>query len=133
MPPDDEAIQDDWLLLRRVAPDFYKGVAPDIDMASGVFDDSKNSSAMSVFVREKLAELGLDETSVTSDHPGYGLVSITARQARDEGFGIVMSPDPADGVRGQAHAQVHCKKTRARKQHLKKSCVHLAGPLAPAR
>jgi len=88
---------------------------------------------MSVFVREKLIDLGLDEASATSDHPGYGLVGVTARQVRDEGFGVVLSPNPDDGVRGQAHAQVHCKKTRARKQHLKKACVHLLGPLAPVR
>ena len=129
-PPDDRSISDDFVLLRRIAPSFYVLKDGRPILSSGAFNDPPDGSSMSVHVLEKLAELGLDAVNVIDGHDGYGLVALTAGQFRDEGFGIVWVPDVADGVRGQAHAEVHCKKTPGKRKRLREGCRHLTGPLA---
>jgi hypothetical protein len=130
VPPDDPSIPDDARLLRRIFPGWYKGEGPEAILTSQAFDDAPDGSSMSVFVERRLAELGLTPMDVLADHDGYGLVALEAGLVRRLDFGITWSPDATDGLRGQAHAEVHGNKSPGKRKRLRDLCVHIVGPLA---
>jgi len=74
--------------------------------------DPDGTEAMSVFVEERLNDLGADHLAVVEGFPGYGLASFSARVPRDHSLPVVWAPTDA-GLRGQAHANVLGKKTRS--------------------
>lgn len=98
---------------------------------SGAFDDNPDRegvSAMSVYVEERLAELGIPVSEVLSGYPGYGLVAITVEAVRDQGFGVVWAPDPSQGGIGEAHADVHGAKSRKKQRRLRDACEKVIWP-----
>lgn len=129
-PADDSAIPDDATLLRRIYPGWYVGSGEETRLSKQAFEDPKDGSSMSVWIRERLVEFGLSAEDVLAGYQEYGLVSLTAKQVRDAGFGVTWAPDPADGTRGMAHAEVHCSKSPSKRKHLVQSCIHVAGRLA---
>jgi hypothetical protein len=48
----------------------------------------------------------LDTDAVLVDHEHFGLVAFPAAEARNAGLTVTWAPDPDDGLRGQAHANV---------------------------
>lgn len=130
MPPDDPDIPDDTVLLRRIFPGFYVEQDGVVRLSSQAFDDARDGSSMSVWVRARLLEAGISTTHLLTGFDRYGLVALHAGQVRGLGFGITWVSDPADGVRGLAHAEVHCRKTPSQKRRLRDLCTHVAGPLA---
>jgi hypothetical protein len=103
---------------------------------SGAFDDNPDpagQSAMSVYVEEKLLQLGLRPEDVLNGYEGYGLVALTVDVVRSNNLGIVWAPDPDQGPIGQAHADVYCAKTHARKRRLRDACEKVVWPFSPVR
>jgi len=108
--PDDPEITAAAQLLRRIHPTW---IVPDHQggrkLSRQAYQDQK--SAMSVFVEERLEELGLSAADVLTDFDGYGLAAFPASAARSCGLRVVSDPNEADGLRGRAHALVVGKKT----------------------
>lgn len=121
-PPDDVTIPNDFTVLRRVGFDWIRedegGALRPSRQAFQDLTDSDGTRAMSVYVLERLIELGLDEVAVVDGLPGYAIVKFTVASIRSQGFGIIWRPDPADGIRGEAHAHVICNKSGARQKAL---------------
>ncbi len=130
MPPDDPDIPDDAVLLRRIFPGFYVEQDGVVRLSSQAFDDPRDGSSMSVWVLARLLVAGISTSHVLAGFDGHGLVALHAGQVRGLGFGITWVPDPTDGLRGHAHAEVHCRKTPGQKRRLRDVCTHVAGPLA---
>ena len=114
-PPDDPDISSDANLLRRIHPSWIK---PDPiaghRIASGAFQDltdEDGTRAMSVFVEDRLVELGYSAVDLVAGLPGFGLAAISAGLVRELGLTVTWAPSPKDGPIGEAHAHVHGKKT----------------------
>ncbi len=108
-------VPDNTILLRRITPGW---IVPDTvggyKLSRQAFQDlpaEDGSLAMSVFVEERLVEIGLSHLSVLDGHPGYGLVAVAVAVARSRDLRVVWAPSPDDGERGRAHAHVLGTKT----------------------
>lgn len=71
-----------------------------------------------MYVAERLTELGLNHADVLAGHPGYGLLSLRAADARACGLGVVWDPVSEDLPRGDAHAGIMGNKTPSRRRKL---------------
>src|SRR4051794_720990 len=101
---DDPTILDAHVLWRRVRPGWwhYDEQLGRYRPNSDSFQDSNDGTPMSVFLAEVSLMLGKGPESCLLSHAGYGLVSITAQDARDAGLGISRAPRPGE----EAHAYV---------------------------
>jgi hypothetical protein len=79
------------------------------------FDDLEGS--VSVYVRERLASLGASDADLLAPRPGYGLMSLTAGDARACTLGVIWDPTPEPLI-GNAHAGIMGNKTLARRRRL---------------
>jgi hypothetical protein len=120
-------------LLRRVHPkwivdDGAGGTMP----ASNTFQDSSgDGAAMSVYVEEKLRELGREAGDVVARYAGYGLVAFKASLARECGLTLAWAPDSSDPDCGEAHALVCGRKTGSIQKRLRTGCERRVWPDAP--
>jgi hypothetical protein len=73
---------------------------------------------------------GLEAEGVLEGLGEYGLVSVTVREVRQLGLGVVMAERPQLGPIGVAHAHVHGKKTGGRKNVLAKGCSPIVWPFS---
>lgn len=120
--PDDPGISAAAQLLRRIHPTW---IVPDQQggrkLSRQAYQDQKSehgTAAMSVFVEQRLEELGLSAADILSDHDGYGLAAFPASAVRSCGLTVVSAPNEADGLRGLAHALVLGEKTGSRRKAL---------------
>ena len=94
-------------LLRRIPHLHVKNVGDGSPrLTSQAFDPPHGGDSISVYVEETLRDLGLDMDAVLVGHGRFGLMAFPAAEARDAGLTVVWAPDPDDGLRGQAHANV---------------------------
>jgi hypothetical protein len=117
----DQHLEDDAVLLRRVRPD---QIVDDQNLgarrpSSAPFKDTQ----MSVDAEPILKSLGLDKSFSLSKHKGYSLVGFTAGVARAHQQAVVVTPE--DG--NPAHTEVRGKKTQGIANALRdvSSWVHL--------
>ncbi len=119
---DDATIAEDATLWRRVPPDWVI-FDPNLGRkrpTSQAFEDSRGSP-MSAFLAQECAET----SNLLAGHPGFLVVSLTARMAREVGLKIVRDPLAA-GPRG--HVLVVGKKTGKIRDTLAKSCNWVTSP-----
>lgn len=122
---DDVSIDDSELLYRLVNPEYYKR---DEDRpTSQALQNSRDRLAMSVYLGSILAKMGREPETLLDDHPGYGLVSITARLVRSKGQKVVRAPNE-----DLAHAHVVGEKRRsAWKKQIPALCIWVVRPEQP--
>lgn len=127
MPSDDDlTIADEDRLFRRIPPnwivwDSNKG-APSV--SSAAFSNSSDGSGMSVFIESVMVEIGLSEHDVLRDYKGFGLVAITARQARQEGQSVIRKPTD----KNPAHGEIAGKKRGSVKKAFKRNAEWIVCP-----
>lgn len=120
---DDPSIADQELLLRRVPPQW---ILPDphdparFVVSSAAFDHLE----MSIDLASVRLEHGEPLTTSLVGYPGYGLVAVTARDARDRGQMVCRDPLPEN----HAHGLVVGKKTSSVKNHLKRQATWIELP-----
>lgn len=122
---DDPTIPDEERLLRRVPHDWWYH---DENLgrrrpASMAFDDTE----MSVDIASERMKAGQPETACLVGHEEYGLVSITARLAREHGQAVCRDPLPDN----PAHGVVAGKKTSGRKKAFSLAAVTIVDPQNP--
>jgi len=120
---DDPTIPDDMRLLHRVPFEWY--YAPEDRPQSCSFDNSPDGSGTSV----DLMEADDQPQRTLAGHPGFGLVSITAGQARAAGLGVVRNPILGNPGNSQ-HCLLQGKKNKASKK-LARQCQWLVRPTTP--
>jgi hypothetical protein len=114
---DDQTIDDEELLLRRVHP---SQIVPDANRggfrpSSAAFDDDDDGHPMSVYLDSVMEQLGLDHSRVLDDHPPtFGVAGIAAGACRDESQVVVRDPEPGEPAHtcDPAHAVVAGPKGR---------------------
>ena len=126
-PPDDPSISNDALLLRRIPPWHYDPRRPK-PVSSNAFDDDPDGGSMSVYVQDRLTALGGTPVDPLAGHDGYGIGTLSVFAVRNEGFGVVYRPLDETAL-GQAHAEVHCKKTDGKKKHLRDAFLEIRAPV----
>ena len=116
--PDERAGTDvsaDTTLLRRIHRTFVvSDGAGGLTLSRQAFQDLRNpdgTEAMSVYVEERLLELGADAAVVLEGFPEHGMAAVPSSAVRACGLGVVWAPTD-DGIRGQAHANVFGNKTK---------------------
>jgi hypothetical protein len=116
--PDERAGTDvsaDSTLLRRIHRTFVvSDGAGGLTLSRQAFRDLRDpdgTEAMSVYVEERLLELGADAAVVLEGFPEHGMAAVPSSAVRACGLGVVWAPTD-DGVRGQAHANVFGSKTK---------------------
>lgn len=125
-PPDDPAIADGCLLLRRISPSF---IVPDgaggrrVSSAAFQAQTGPYGDGVSVYVRDWLETRGLDDSAVLIGHPDHGLAILEVTYVRSIGLGVVGRPDPDDGLRGEAHAEVVGTNSKSTQRKLAKASV----------
>lgn len=92
----DPTIADDDKLWRRIFP---RWIVPDNNrggkrLSSQAFENSKDGSPMSVFLAALVLSSGRDAADLV--FPGYGMVSITAGLARENGQHVCRVPLPEE-------------------------------------
>jgi hypothetical protein len=101
--PDDPAIDDEEIIYRRVHSRQVKwGSDGTVErVGSNAFEDSFDGSYCSIALASMLVANGLDPLSLLDGYEHMGLISFTARDARDCGFGVLPTPklpdEPAHG------------------------------------
>ncbi len=115
---DDESIQNEWTLWRRIPP---WHIVPDGDggrrPSSAAFENDPDGDPMSVIIVEK----GGDLERALEGHVGFGVAAVTVAAMRERGQQVVFAPtdeEPAHGlVVGTKHKRRFCKKVaKAAKQ-----------------
>ena len=128
LPPDDETIYDDDVLLRRVHP---QKVVPDgaggFRLSGSIFEDltdpETGTKAMSVLVEWLLEELGGAGADLVRDqYAGWGLVAVRAREIRECGLTVCWAPSEHEGRYADAHAHVFGKKRGSTQHRLRDTC-----------
>ena len=107
-PPDDPSVPDDARLLRRVSKTIgvYRGEGGS-RVASGAFKTRDPDEGLSVYIENELDRRGLTAQDVLAGLEGqFYVVAIPASLVRSLGNGVIRDPDPADGLRGEAHAVI---------------------------
>jgi len=96
--PDDDTIQSDDLIYRRVRDDGKVNVVIDKNgnrsASSAAFED--DADGMSVFLHSVLLAATLEPGSIVDGFDGYVLARLTVQLVRSLGLGIVRDPDPPD-------------------------------------
>lgn len=110
-------IHDQWTLVRRIHPKWIvDDNAGGRKLSRQAFEDLGGS--VSVYVHERIIELGLDDDVVLVGHPGYGLLSLVVGDARACELGVAWDRVPEDLPRGDAHAGIMGNKTPKRRRKL---------------
>jgi len=126
-PVDDDSVDDETLLYRWVHPDFVRAAENGYEARDGAFKNFPNPELlrMSVAIEDRLNELKREPESILDSKPsGYGLVSLTARQVREEEQRIERSPTDEE----LAHGDVWGKKTEGRRRRFARMSQWVAGP-----
>lgn len=126
-PVDDESVDGETLLYRWVHPDFIRSVEDGYEVRDGAFKNFPNKELlrMSVVIEDRLVALDRDAESILDGQPaGYGLVSLTADQVREEQQRIERTPLESE----PAHGDVWGKKTEGRRRRFAKMSQWVAGP-----
>ncbi len=125
--PHDASVPDDAVLLRRITPLHLLDPATQT-YSSAAFHDPPINGSMSVFVRQRLIDLGASDADVMIGYDDHGLVAIPARVARDCGFEVLWVPGSDGRITDGAHAEVVCKKTGSRRHRLQRGSDLLIWP-----
>jgi hypothetical protein len=126
-PPDDDlTVADATPLYRRVPPAHWKKVGETYIVRDGAFKNFPNPERrrMSVVLGDALEQLERDAESVRGDLSNYGVVSITAKVARDEDQRLERSPRDDE----PAHGDVHGDKPEGRRKKFAASAVWVVYP-----
>ena len=108
---DDSSIQDDAELWRRVPPHQYqKEDDGSIRPSSAVFSRTR----LSVTIAEDVLTSGRSPENIVEEHPNFGLLGITAGNARACAQIVYRLPENDE----PAHAEVSGKKTKSVKRKL---------------
>jgi hypothetical protein len=124
---DDHDIRDDETVLRRVPPQWIKNdvTTNDLIPSSGAFQDRKESGAMSVGLLSEIRARDLGpEVMLAGYGPAYGLVSLSVREVRALGQGVVRAPTDAEPW----HALVFGPKPKKVQAALKLGCEWVVRP-----
>lgn len=123
---DDATITDDEELWRRIHPRWivFDDNTGGPRVSSAAFDDSRDGSPTSVLLAEIARLTGRTESESLAGYEGYGLVSLTAGQARRCHQGVVRDPLPEE----PAHALVFGPKSKSNKRCLASSAAILILP-----
>ncbi len=119
----DSDISDDEVLYRRVRNDQWNWAEK--RPSSAAFDDSGNGSPMSVALASLVRSAGQRPSDLLQGHPKFGLVSLTAGQARALLLSVTANP-PVSGE--PAHGWVVGKKTKSTRRRLAKLCLVVIAP-----
>jgi hypothetical protein len=82
---------------------------------------------MSVFILDRLLELGGAAEDALAGHDGFGLAQLTVADIRKERLGIQFTPTDQTPL-GQSHADVYCKKRDAIQKHLRDASTIIVEP-----
>jgi len=123
---DDETIESDWRLFRRISPQW---LVPDgaggRRLSSAAFQNHPtNPLAFSVHIERVLQELGLPYDSLVAGHTGYSVVAITAGLVRQHNQKIQRVADVTD----PAHAHVLGAKPGSVKKAFAEAAVWVIPP-----
>jgi hypothetical protein len=123
---DDPPIAEEAALLRRLTPYWVLETATGWRVTSQAFQDRPRPDgqrSFSVYVEDRLAQLGLSEQDVLTGYPGYGLAAVAVVSVRELELDVELAPDPDDGERGKAHAEVVGQMTNSRRSRLAAACA----------
>jgi hypothetical protein len=106
------------------------GDAPNRRKSSNAFHDqpdpSSDKRAVSVFVEEKLLEIGGSAAAVIEGHPDFGVLAVRAAVVRNLGLGVTWEPN--DQSFSEAHAHINGKKTGSVQRHLVEAAEYREWP-----
>ena len=116
----DETISPETKVLRRIPPDKIVEGDPNQRPQSGNFSNHRNGTGTSVSIWVE----GTDPLNLLAEHEGFGVVSLTVRDIRDAGLGIIRAQSPDD----PHHAHIQGKKTSAARRGLAEAAVWIRRP-----
>ena len=125
-PVDDQTIENEERLFRRIHPIH---IVPDDTGGYRVSSAAFGDPQLSIDIHSTLLAAGLDETHCLRDYDAYGLVSITAKLAREQQQIVYREPTPENA----AHGIVGGKKTSAVKKAFYTNCTWVIDTRPPAK
>jgi len=125
-PADDNTIENDWRLFRRISPQWLvpDGAGGRRVSTQAFQNHPTNPQAFSVHIERVLQQLGLPNESIIAGHSGYSVVAITAGLVRQHKQLIQRAPETLD----PAHAHVLGKKPGSVKKAFSEAAVWVIPP-----
>lgn len=118
---DDGSIPPETKVLRRIPPGRFVEDRAGPRPQTGNFSNHRDGTGTSVSIFVE----GGNPLKLLEGHDGYALVSLTVRDIRDAGLGIVRNPITGGD---QNHAHIQGKKTGEAKRHLTLSAEWIVMP-----
>lgn len=136
---DDSSIPDSERLFRMVTDGSVQWDDDTVRATTAAFRDPSErrlsdqgypAVAVSVFLESEMNEHGMTPADLRAQWGGdYGVASITAGQARQEGQGVIRAPRPENPAHGMIFAKTGSKKTKGQSRALARhSTIAIAPP-----